>query len=246
MPRLTNATAVITGGASGIGRATVERFLAEGATVIAIDRDEVSHVDRHLTSICADVTDPRAMAEAFDIAEGGGRITTCVANAGIVLAQPFVGGDLRDWQRVVSVNLLGVMVTLQQAASRMIAAGSGGRLLATASIAAFQGEPLGACYCASKGAVVSLMQTLAVELAPHRITANCVAPGLIDTAMGRSLKVPQSVLDMNVPARRMGSAQEVAALYAYLASDEAAFINGAVMRIDGGELMMSSVSPPEA
>ena len=244
MKRLTNANAVITGGASGIGRATVERFLAEGATVYAIDRDEIELVDSRLTWIRADVTDAAAMREAVAKAEQGGHITTCIANAGIGLVQPFIGGTLRDWTRVLEVNLLGVMITLQEAASRMVAGGRGGRLLATASIAAFQGEPLGSCYCASKGGVVSLTQALAVELAPHGITANCVAPGLIDTQLGRSLNVPQAFLDTNVPAQRMGRAEEVAALYAYLASDEAAFITGAVMRIDGGELMMSGVGGP--
>jgi NAD(P)-dependent dehydrogenase (short-subunit alcohol dehydrogenase family) len=150
---------------------------------------------------------------------------------------------------VMRVNLLGVMITLQAAARSMVEAGRSGRLLATASIAGLHGEPGSSAYSASKAAVIGLVRTLAVELAPHRITVNGVAPGQIDTAMnardletvghssGRSpAELLREHLERRVPARRLGSPAEVAGLFAYLASDEAAFVTGEVIRIDGGEL----------
>jgi NAD(P)-dependent dehydrogenase (short-subunit alcohol dehydrogenase family) len=246
MNRLADTTALITGGASGIGRATVDRFLAEGATVFAIDdkAPEDDGASGRLTWLCTDVTDFDAVRGAVATAARDGNLTVCVANAGTNLVQPFVAGSVEDWRRLLEVNVLGVMITLREAASHMLVAGRGGRLLATASVAAFQGEPFGSCYCASKGAVVSLIQALAVELAPHGIAANCVAPGLIDTDMSRRLRVPQGFPASQIPAGRIGRPEEVAGLYAYLASKEASFITGAVMRIDGGELMMSGWGGP--
>jgi meso-butanediol dehydrogenase/(S,S)-butanediol dehydrogenase/diacetyl reductase len=130
-----------------------------------------------------------------------------------------------------------------------VAAGRPGRLLATASIAGLHGEPGGSAYCASKAGVIGLVKTLAVELAPWSITVNAVAPGQIDTAMNardletvgrQSGQSPEALLrehlDRRVPARRLGTPAEVAALFAFLASDDAAFITGEVLRIDGGEL----------
>jgi NAD(P)-dependent dehydrogenase (short-subunit alcohol dehydrogenase family) len=158
--------------------------------------------------------------------------------------EPFMDGSLDSWRRVVEVNLLGVMVTFQAAARAMP---RGGRLLATASIAGLHGEPSAAAYCASKAGVVALVRTLAIELGPE-ITVNAVAPGQVETPMslgdleevGRRAGRPaeellREHLERRVPARRMGHPQEVAALLAFLASDAAAFMNGEVVRIDGGE-----------
>jgi NAD(P)-dependent dehydrogenase (short-subunit alcohol dehydrogenase family) len=163
--------------------------------------------------------------------------------------EDFLDGTTASWERVLRVNLIGVVLTLQAAARSMVEGGGGGRLLATASIAGLHGEAGASAYCASKAGVISLVRTLAIELGPHRITANAVAPGQIDTAMyARDLEsVAQAAsrpgsellrehLDSRVPAGRLGSPDEVAALFAFLASDEAAFVNGAVLRMDGGEL----------
>jgi NAD(P)-dependent dehydrogenase (short-subunit alcohol dehydrogenase family) len=156
------------------------------------------------------------------------------------------GGDARSWERVLRVNLLGVMNTLQQAARAMP---RGGRLLATASIAGLHGEAGASAYCASKAGVIGLVRSLAVELGPSGFTVNAVAPGQIDTLMnsidletvsrreGRSAaELLQAHLEQRVPARRLGTPEEVAGLFAYLAGDDAAFITGEVIRIDGGEL----------
>lgn len=237
MADLRRRRALVTGAATGIGAATVARLRADGAEVTGLDAAP------GYPGPVADVTDPEQVAEVVDSI---GDLQICVANAGVSLMQPFLDGDLESWRRVVEVNLLGVMVTLQAAARAMP---DGGRLLATASIAGLHGEPGAAAYCASKGGVVSLVRTLAVELAPRGITVNAVAPGQIDTGMNRRdlelsseragcspEKLLRDHLEQRVPARRLGSPEEVAALFAYLASDEAGFVTGEVIRIDGGEL----------
>ena len=226
----------MTGAATGIGAATVRRFSAEGAQVVGVDADPA------YGGVVADVTDPDEIARAVLAA---GELDICVANAGISLMEPFLDGDMSSWERVLRVNLLGVMNTFQQAA---LAMPRGGRLLATASVAGLRGEPNASAYCASKAGVLGLVRALAVELAPRGLRVNAVAPGQIDTRMnsadletaslreGRpAAELLQAHLDQRVPARRLGTPDEVAALFAFLASD-AAFITGTVVTIDGGEL----------
>jgi NAD(P)-dependent dehydrogenase (short-subunit alcohol dehydrogenase family) len=244
---LTGRRALVTGGAAGIGAATARRLEADGATVVVADA--LAPDDPAPGRLVADVTDPLQIAGAVHAAAAGGRLDICVANAGVSLMEPFTDGTVASWERVLRVNLLGVMITLQAAARAMIDAGQGGRLLATASIAGLHGEPGSAAYCASKAGVIGLVRTLAIELAPFGITVNAVAPGQIDTAMNardletqarRLARSPDALLDEHlrgrVPARRLGTPEEVAALFAFLASDEAAFITGEVLRVDGGEL----------
>ncbi len=247
---LAGRRALITGGAAGIGEATARRFAADGASVVVMDTTapaaEIARDSRHLI---ADVTDPVQVAEAVREAAGDGGLDVCVANAGVSSMEGFLAGASTSWEQVLRVNLLGVMITLQAAAKAMVDAGRGGRLLVTASIAGLHGEPGSSAYCASKAGVIGLVKTLAVELAPWSITANAVAPGQIDTAMntrdletaGRKSGRPAAALlrehlRLRVPAGRRGTPDEVASLFAFLASDEAAFINGEVLRIDGGEL----------
>lgn len=253
MGMLDGKTALITGAANGIGRATVDRFLAENATVIAVDRTITTNGADHprLTWIEADVTDEAAIADAAAQARGLGGLDICVANAGVGQIEDFVAGSRQSWMRVLDVNLVGVMLTLQAATRLMIENGRGGRLLATASISGLRGEAHApsTAYAASKGAVMALMRALACELAEHDITANAVAPGQIETELNfadvkvmstRAGRMPTEFraefLESSVPLRRMGNPSEVAALYAFLASDEAAFITGTTFRIDGGEL----------
>lgn len=248
MTGLNGKTALVTGAAKGIGRATVARLCAEGAHVIAVDLlpDPGELPAAHWVQ--ADVSDEKSIAEALSSALPGRRLDICVANAGISLVEEFLDGSPASWLPVLRVNLLGVMVCLQAAAKLMVADGRGGRLLATSSIAGMRGEPLIAAYSASKGAVAALIKALAVELAPYDITANAVAPGQIATDLnaadalvlsrreGKPVdKFTAEFVANHVPARRMGDPEEVAALFAFLASDEAAFINGSVIRIDGAE-----------
>jgi NAD(P)-dependent dehydrogenase (short-subunit alcohol dehydrogenase family) len=236
MGSLEGRRALVTGAASGIGEAILRRFAAEGAEVFGVDSDP------GYSGIVADVSDPDQMAQAVRAA---GELDVCVANAGVSLMERFLDGSPETWGRVLEVNLLGVMVTLQAAARAMP---RGGRLLATASVAGLHGERDAAAYCASKAGVVALVRTLAIELAPD-ITVNAVAPGQIETRMslgdleevGRRTGRPATVLlrehlERRVPARRMGTPDEVAAAFAFLASDDSGFINGTVLRVDGGEL----------
>jgi NAD(P)-dependent dehydrogenase (short-subunit alcohol dehydrogenase family) len=244
-PRLAGRRALVTGGAAGIGAATAARLTEEGAEVLVVD----TRAPDTPTHRRADVADPAQMSDAVCEAAGGGCLDICIANAGVSLMEAFVDGTVDSWERVLRVNLIGVMTTLQAAARRMVEQGQGGRLLATASIAGLHGEPGSSAYCASKAGVVGLVRTLAVELAPYDITVNAVAPGQIDTDMNsRDLETQARELGSSparlraehlarsVPARRLGAPEEVAALFAFLASDEAAFITGEVLRIDGGEL----------
>jgi NAD(P)-dependent dehydrogenase (short-subunit alcohol dehydrogenase family) len=237
MGPLEGRRALVTGAATGIGAATVARLSLDGADVVGVD----AALD--YGGLVADVADPGEIQAAVAAA---GELDICVANAGVSLMEPFREGDPASWGRVLDVNLLGVMLTFQAAA---LAMPRGGRLLATASIAGLHGEPGAAAYCASKAGVIALVRTLAVELAPCGITVNAAAPGQIETAMNlRDLervaedqgRAPEELLrehlEHRVPAGRMGTAEEVAALFAFLAGPDAGFITGEVIRIDGGEL----------
>jgi len=227
----------VTGAATGIGAATVERFEAEGAVVFGVDAAP------GYAGLVADVTDPDQMAAAVAVA---GELDVCVANAGVSLMEPFLEGSLGSWRRVLEVNLLGVMTTFQAAARAMP---RGGRLLATASTAGARGEADAAAYCSSKAGVISLIRTLSIELAPRGINVAAVAPGQIDTAMNRAdlervasraARRPEDLLreqlDREVPARRLGTPDEVAAAFAFLAGRDAAYITGIVLPVDGGLL----------
>jgi NAD(P)-dependent dehydrogenase (short-subunit alcohol dehydrogenase family) len=237
MAALEGRRALVTGAATGIGAATIERLRAEGAEVIGLD----AALD--FAGLVADVTDPAEIAAAIASA---GELDICVANAGVSLMEPFLQGDPASWRRVLEVNLLGVMLTFQAAALVMP---RGGRLLATASIAGLHGEPSASAYCASKAGVISLVRTLSIELAPLGITVNAVAPGQIETAMNRrdlelvaarEGRSPDELLrehlERRVPLRRMGTPEEIAAVFAFLAGPDSGFVTGEVIRADGGEL----------
>jgi NAD(P)-dependent dehydrogenase (short-subunit alcohol dehydrogenase family) len=237
MSGLQGRRALVTGAATGIGAATAARLRADGAEVFKLDSDPAH------TGLVADVTDPEQLSAAV---ASIGRLDICVANAGVSLMEPFLEGGLDSWRRVIDVNLLGVMLTFQAAARAM---SGGGRLLATASIAGLHGEPGATAYCASKSGLLGIVRTLSIELAPLDITVNAVAPGQIETRMSRRdletvsrrAGVPagdllREHLERRVPARRLGTPEEVAAAFAFLASDDAAYISGEVVRVDGGEL----------
>lgn len=254
---LEGKTALVTGAAGGIGRATAERFAAEGARVVGVVRPGSSESPTEATQVEADVADPVAMARAVERAAEGGRLDICVANAGAFAEyDAFVEADPATWAQLIGVNLMGVLVTFQAAARTMTTSSRGGRLLATSSLAGLRGEPRSPAYGATKAGVHALVQSLAVELAQFRVTVNAVAPGQIATSMnernmrllgqrrGQTLAEIRATWVERIPARRLGGAHEVAALFAFLASDEAAFISGEVVRIDGGELVSQGPLEP--
>lgn len=250
-PPNSGRSALVTGAARGIGRAICERLTAEGATVTGVDLVIAPDPTAYCDVVSVDVTDIDGMTTAVArAAVRTGCLDICVANAGVGLHEPFLTGLSARWTSVVAVNLIGVMVAFQAAASRMVADRAPGRLIATSSTAGLRGEAGSSAYCASKGGVNALVQSLAAELAQHRITVNAVAPGEVETALqqagmealaletGRHVdQVRDGVVSM-IPAGRLASPSEIAAAYAFLASDAADYVTGTVLRVDGGQLLL--------
>ena len=220
MKGLAGKRVAVTGGSSGIGAATVARFREEGAEVVSIALDG---------EIECDVADPEQVAAAFDRV---GDLDVLVANAGISLRHHFLDITEDEWRRVLDVNLGGVFRCAQQAARRM----DDGVILMTASTNGLSGHALYADYNASKAGVILLARTLARELAP-RIRVNAVCPGYVLTPMQEAEYTPEmlAAVDATIPLGRHAQPEEVAALFAFLASDDASYITGAAITIDGGE-----------
>jgi meso-butanediol dehydrogenase / (S,S)-butanediol dehydrogenase / diacetyl reductase len=211
---------VVTGGSSGIGEATVRRFRDEGSDVVSIALDG---------EIACDVADAEQVAAAFDRV---GDLDVLVANAGISIRKPFLEIAEEDWRRVLDVNLTGVFHCAQQAARRM----DEGVILMTASTNGLFGHENYADYNASKAGVILLARTMARELAP-RIRVNAVCPGYVLTPMQRAEYTDEMLAAVNegIPLKRHADPEEIAALFAFLASDDASYITGAAIAIDGGE-----------
>jgi len=236
MGRLEGKRVVVTGGTSGIGAATSRRFVAEGARVVSVSLGAEETVAGLAGALEADVADAAAVGDAFAEAdELLGGLDVLVANAGISIRHGFLDITPEEWRRVLAVNLDGMFHCAQAAARRMVGDG-GGAILMTASTNALVGHPLYADYNASKAGVVALTRTLALELAP-RVRVNCVCPGYVLTRMQQAEYTPEMLraVDARIPLGRHARPDEVAALFVFLASDEAAYITGAAIPIDGGE-----------
>jgi len=220
---LSGKRVVVTGGTSGIGEATCRRFRDEGANVVSIDVD-----DGEETIVC-DVADAAQVERAF---EQIGAVDVLVANAGISIRSPFLDIREEEWRRVLDVNLTGVFHCAQQAARRM----DEGVILMTASTNGLTGHENYADYNASKAGVILLARTMARELAP-RIRVNAVCPGYVLTPMQRAEYTDEMLAAVNeqIPLQRHAEPEEIAALFAFLASDDARYITGAAIAIDGGE-----------
>jgi meso-butanediol dehydrogenase / (S,S)-butanediol dehydrogenase / diacetyl reductase len=234
---------VITGGASGIGAASVARLLEEESRVIVIDRDAraAKQIKNQFASlvdaIVTDVADERAVAAAFsqvDSALGG--VDVLINNAGISIRHRFLDLSPADWAQVLAVNLTGVFNVAQQAAKRMVKAG-GGVIINMGSTNGIVGHPMYADYNASKAGVIELTKSMALELAPTvRVIAVC--PGYVLTPMQEAEYTPAMLEAVNskIPLGRHARPDEIAALFAFLASDEAPYITGQAVVIDGGEI----------
>jgi len=242
MKGLDGKRVVVTGGTSGIGEATSRRFLEEGAQVVAlaVGEDEVSTAAQRLPGLAAavrcDVADEAQVADAFEgVDELLGRVDVLIANAGISVRKPFLEIEEADWRRVLDVNLTGVFHCAQQAARRMVA-GDGGVILMTASTNGLTGHEYYADYNASKAGVILLARTMALELAP-KVRVNAVCPGYVLTPMQKAEYTPKMLERVNatIPLGRHAKPEELAALYAFLASEEGAYFTGAVISMDGGE-----------
>ena len=244
---LEGRVALVTGAARGIGAATAVALAEAGARVAVVDRDgdgiertadAIGRAGSDALAIPADVTDVPAMERAVDtvVAEWG-RLDVLVNNAGIVRDATLGKVSDEDWTATLDVNLRGAMIGTRAALRPMRAAGAG-RILSATSVVARMGNYGQTAYAASKAGIIGLTRAWARELGPLGITANAVAPGFIDTEMARG--VPEKVLStllQRTAARRLGRPEEVAAVYVFLASDLASFINGAVVGVDGGLLL---------
>ena len=251
MRGLVDKRVLITGGAGGIGTATAIRFLDEGSRVVVLDRDPraltrlESELPRLSGTIHADVSDADDVARAFVELDGMvGGPEVLINNAGISIRHSFLDITPQDWREVIDVNLNGVFFVAQQAARRMLA-GGGGVILNMGSTNGLMGYPYYADYNASKAGVIELTRTMALELGPG-VRVNAICPGFILTPMQAAEYTDemQRAFSAKLPLNRLGRPEDVAALFAFLASDDAAFITGQCFVIDGGELAGGLASQP--
>jgi meso-butanediol dehydrogenase / (S,S)-butanediol dehydrogenase / diacetyl reductase len=242
MRGLTGRRVLITGGASGIGAATAARFLDEGSVVCVLDRDTLGRqqIQRQLPELAgtvdADVSSLQQVQAAFrDALQIMGGVDVVINNAGISIRHNFLDIAPEEWDKVMAVNLTGVFYVAQTAARHMWER-EGGVILQTASTNGIVGQPYYADYNATKAGVIELTKSMALELAP-KIRVCAVAPGYVLTPMQRAEYTDEMLEEVNrkIPLRRHAKPEEIAALFAFLASDDAAYMTGQVYTIDGAE-----------
>jgi D-sorbitol dehydrogenase (acceptor) len=256
MKRLQGKTALITGAARGIGLAFAKAYVAEGARVAIADIDigrarrAAKDIGDAAIAVELDVTDQSSIdAAVAETVEKLGQIDILINNAAIFTAAPLVEIDRADYARVFDINVAGVLFTTQSVAKHMIAEGIKGRIINMASQAGRRGESLVAVYCATKAAVISLTQSMGLNLIEHGINVNAIAPGVVDGEHWDGVdaffakhegKAPgqkkQEVGDA-VPFGRMGTADDLTGMAVFLASDDAAYIVAQTYNVDGGNWM---------
>lgn len=242
--RLEGKVCIITGAGQGIGAATARKFAREGAKVIVADIvsehvqavvDDIRASGGVAFGVVVDVTDPHSVEAMIEATrEQFGRLDCLVNNAGITDDAQLLKMNQEQWDRVIQVNLKGVFLCAQ-AAARVMAEQGSGVILNASSVVGLYGNFGQTNYAATKWGVIGMTKTWCKELGRKGIRVNAVAPGFIRTPMTE--KVPSKVLDMvleKTPLGRMGTAEDIANAYAFLASDEASFISGAVLSVDGG------------
>lgn len=236
MNRLENKVVVVTGAASGIGQATAARLRAEGGTVVGIDRDPVDDVDM---AIQLDLLDLEAIAPGVDqVVDAYGRIDVLCNIAGIGHFASDEDETIEAWNRVIGVNLTGTYFMSQACLPHLLE--SRGCIVNTASTAGTHAQPWSSVYSASKGGVIALTQTMAITNGRSGVRVNCIAPGGVETAIGAQFTPPEdadlTLMARIMPFERPGRPSELAAAFAFLASDDASYCNGIVLRVDGGTM----------
>lgn len=245
---------VVTGGAKGIGRGITERMVADGASVVVADVDIAgaealaAELGPSCIAVATDVRDESSLQLAVDTClDRFGRLDVMVNNAGVISIAPIVQTNADDWQRLLSVNVVGTALGTKVAANHMIGAG-GGCIVNASSGGGRHGAPNLSQYCASKAAIIMLSQSAAIELAPHRIRVNCYTPGHIMTPFwdgilaglteqtGRNRQQLLEDFLATIPAGRFGNPADVAAAVSWLASDDADYVTGQCIAMNGGEL----------
>ncbi|TCM58334.1 D-sorbitol dehydrogenase (acceptor) [Rhizobium sp. PP-F2F-G48] len=256
MKRLEGKSALITGSARGIGRAFAEAYIAEGATVAIADINlaRATETARELGSqaypVEIDVTQQASIDAAIaTVVEKVGRLDILINNAALFDLAPIAEISRESYDRLFAINVSGTLFTLQAAAKQMIAQGHGGKIINMASQAGRRGEALVAVYCATKAAVISLTQSAGLNLIPHGINVNAIAPGVVDgehwdgvDAMfakyeNRPLGEKKKLVGAEVPFGRMGTAQDLTGMAVFLASSDSDYIVSQTYNVDGGNWM---------
>lgn len=238
MGQLAGKVAVVTGGASGIGAATVARFVAEGARVASLDRTQPPAARDGVLEIACDVTQEAQVAAAFArVAEALDSADILVNSAGIAKLVPLAETTATLLDSIMAVNVRGTLLCVQAAVPQMRAKG-GGRIVNIGSVSGRTGNAGRAAYGASKGAIVTLTQIMAVELAADGILVNAVAPGPVETPMTATLgpSTYRNAWHQRVPLRRYGRPEELAGAILFLAGPDSTYVTGHVLDVDGGFL----------
>ncbi len=250
---------LVTGAAGGIGGAIVARFAADGWRVLATDivaASDFGTADDRVRYVPADVADAEQMSAVVAAAQELGSLRGCIANAGVLTEDfsSFVDSSQEAWRSTFEINLIGVLNTFQATARALVAEG-GGRMAATASVSGLRAEPTLPAYCASKAAVISVVQSLALELGAAGVTVNAVAPGPVGTEA--QMRVIESRKQSAKPAAqetaserferfrtegrplsRLAKPEEIAGAFAWLLSEDAAYVTGQVLVVDGGGVLV--------
>jgi len=254
--RLSGKVAIVTGGAQGMGRAISLRYAGEGASVIVADRNqegaeavagEIEAAEGAAVAVSVDVRDQAQVQRMVDAAvERFGGLDILVNNAGVGKIIPFLETTEADWDFMFDINCKGLLWCSQAAARQMIAQGRGGKIINLASQAGRRGEALVLAYCASKACVISMTQSMALALAPHKINVNAIAPGIVDTPfwddvdkqfaklLNMEIGEPKRTFVASIPLGRIEQPEDVAGAAVFLASSDADYVTQQTLNVDGG------------
>jgi len=247
--RLKDKTALVTGAAGGIGLAIAKRYSQEGANVVLVDRagkvesEALAAMPGPARAMRGDVTDPAQVAEMVALCEREfGGVDICVCNAGVIRAAEFLDLTLEDLDFVMNVNVRGTFLVAQAAARSMVRAGRGGSIITLSSMTAELAMSNQLAYGASKGAVRQMTKAMALAMAPHGVRVNALGPGSIETDIMATItddpEAYRTVLS-RIPMTRLGSPDEVAGAALFLASEDASYVTGQTVYVDGGRLALN-------